>query len=414
MNKFGKIEIGQWISNHLAKNFRIGDKAFNSYDENVTDYGYGRSKPTWAERIGKKYQWIALNRLASRLHDKLPRKHDGWDPKPVRTPLILQEERKLDPSIPTSVLPEMDRDACWWSSVKIDLNSTKHLPFAEWANLRDDLPAMEALLAPVANSGQRWRMLHRLQEWSEYNKRENNDSPYRSAWFHLRSYLVPIDQFGDISAAIGKRNYFQDWLPRGGSWLYCFLGEYPWATSCNTEPDNYMGAGSELRETDLTLIHSSNVINCEWEYDGTLERSIQFNVPAKPFFKGQQLKWNGGDGFCDKTGKTLFRDPHGTEGGIAALIADADILPKILKRLGYRLVWTLLGGKDILSERHDERTSTEVFSQFAYLSEDGEVVVEPRRFYLDNQKDIRPDPSFLRARPRLPVEVTVNSIRFNR
>jgi hypothetical protein len=413
MDKMGKIEIGQWLTKHLVDDFHIDSKAFDEYDKYVSNYGYGRGKPTWAERIGKKYQWIALNRLASRLHDKYPRKADGWKRKLVRQPLILQEERKLDPTIPTPVLPESDRANCWWSPVQVSLADTKHLSFADWTKLRDDLPSMEAMLTPVARSGQYWRSLHTMQSWSEYREREADDAPYRDTWFHLRSYLVPCHQFDQVMEGIGERNYFQGWLPEGGSWLHCFLGEYPWATSFNTEPDSYMGAGTALRDTDLTLIHTSNTINCEWQYDGTLDRSIQFLVPTKQFFKGRNLRWDSRDGFMDQSGKTIFRDPHGTEGGKAALMVDVDVLPHLLKKLGYRLVWTLLGGKNILAERYPDHTATEVYSQFASLSESGDVIVGRRRFYADHQDQIGPDPAFISHRPRPTVEFTVNSIRFN-
>lgn len=414
MENLNKIEIGQWLSKHLVDEFHVDSHAFDAYDERMSAYGYGRSKPAWAERIGKKYQWIALNRLASRLHDRYRREERrSWYPKPIRTPLILQEERKLDPSIPTAVLPDTAASDCWWQPARSNLSETKHLSFGEWAKRRDDLPEMCEMLRCIEHDGQRWRVLHSLREWSEYSERETDNSPYRSVWYHLRSYLVLNDEFADVIAAIGTRNYFQDWLPKGGDWLHCFLGEYPWATSFNTEPDSYMGAGTKLRNTELTLIHTANTINCEWQYDGSMERSIQYLVPAKAFFGRQQLKWNGGDGFHNKAGKTIFRDPHGTEGGKPALLADADELGRLLKKLGYRLVWTLLGGKDILSEPHDKHTPTEVFSQFAFLNESGELEVGPRRFYLEHMEDINPAPGYISRKPRPRLEVTVNSITFN-
>ena len=128
--------------------------------------------------------------------------------------------------------------------------------------------------------------------------------------------------------------------------------------------------------------------------------------------QGRSLRWDGRDGFINQNGKTVFRDPHGTEGGKSALMADADVLPQLLKKLGYRLVWTLLGGKNILAKRHSDYTPTEVYSQFACLSESGEVEVGTRRFYVDHQDHIGPSPPFIHTNSRPRVEVTVNSIRF--
>jgi hypothetical protein len=45
----------------------------NHYDANMLHtYGDGRARPGWAERIGKKYQWIALYRLAGIVADHVP------------------------------------------------------------------------------------------------------------------------------------------------------------------------------------------------------------------------------------------------------------------------------------------------------------------------------------------------------
>jgi len=43
----------------------------------MNKYGAGRSKPKWAERLGKKYYWIFLCRLAGQVADHVPR-HKLW------------------------------------------------------------------------------------------------------------------------------------------------------------------------------------------------------------------------------------------------------------------------------------------------------------------------------------------------
>jgi hypothetical protein len=414
MEKMGKKQIGRWLTQHLIQEFHIDDSAFDDYDKRITNrYGAGRDREVWAERIGKKYQWVALFRLASRLHDRFHTKRDSWHPKPVHQPLILQEERKIDPTLPSPNLPNRAKKDCWWIPAHMDLKSTKTMPFRDWMRLRDDLPTMESLLAPITNEGQAWRLLHTLMSWGEYDPNTQYRTPYRDSWLHLRSYLVPMAQFDDVAAAISSRSYFNRWLPEGGGWLHCFLGEYPWATPFNTEPDSYLGAESKLRDTDLTLIHTANRINGEWQYDGTLPRSIEYLVPSKSFFKTGGLRWNNEDGYIDLSGKTIFRDPHGTEGGKAGLIVDAAELPKLLTRLGFRLVWTLLGGKSVLGDYNYE-DPRESYSQFAHLAEDGTVVVGERRFFKERDgESTGPDPKYLRPTPKPRIEFSADTIRFN-
>ena len=77
-----KDTMGKWILKRVADGLAYEESGCERYDEYVLGkYGGGRGKETWAERIGKKYQWIALYQLASRLHDHVERKRDSWEPK---------------------------------------------------------------------------------------------------------------------------------------------------------------------------------------------------------------------------------------------------------------------------------------------------------------------------------------------
>ena len=67
-----KPAIGRWIAKRILDDFSYRGSKCSGYDSAVTqETGGGRGKPTWAERIGKKYQWIAMYQLASRLYDSV-------------------------------------------------------------------------------------------------------------------------------------------------------------------------------------------------------------------------------------------------------------------------------------------------------------------------------------------------------
>jgi len=55
----------RWIFKHVLEMGYAPDLEATEFDKYLLDeYGGGRSRPEWAERIGKKYQWIAMYRLA--------------------------------------------------------------------------------------------------------------------------------------------------------------------------------------------------------------------------------------------------------------------------------------------------------------------------------------------------------------
>jgi hypothetical protein len=175
-------------------------------------------------------------------------------------------------------------------------------------------------------------------------------------------------------------------MPKGANWLHVFVGEYPWATACNVETDDWLGFDSRVGDSALEFIPVSNEVLCEWEYDGTLPSSIPFKVPTRTFFEAGPLWWNGQDGFSTPEAKTVFRDPSASEGGPAALLADLDELLLRLKTLDRRIVWTLLGEKNILGDR-DHNVPRFTYSQTAWLNEDGTVGVGDRVVFDDYNKD---------------------------
>ena len=382
-----KPAIGRWIAKRILDDFGYRDSKCSGYDSAVThETGGGRGKPKWAERIGKKYQWVAMYQLASRLFDSLVREKDSWERTTGRLPLILDEERKLDPTISRPERPGRKPSECWWIGGNVDLASTKQLDYATWVNRRDDLPSMESLLAPKDNGGQRWLPLICYPEWSEYREGRPYGEPYRSTWMHLRSFLVPEAQFKKANKAISRRNFFGDWMPNNAKWLYAFVGEYPWASACNVETDDWLGFDTKARGSNLEFVPVFNEVVCEWEYDGTLPSSIYFHVPARAFFNAGPLWWDSVDGFATPDGKTVFRDPSASEGGPATLLAEVDELLLRLEKLGYRLVWTLLGEKWVLGDEA-RATPRVTYSQTAFLNKDGSIAVGDRVFFDDYNKD---------------------------
>ena len=386
-----KLSMGRWIANHAIEELGLHDERFNRYDGYMVNrFGGGRSKPAWAERIGKKYQWIAMYRLASRLHDNLNReKRSSFDPDLRRTPLILLEERKLDPTLSHSIVPGPDDTNCWWLRGKVDLPGTRNVDFATWVAKKDDLPSLESLLEPTPYEGQRWTILTAFPHWSEYRPNMEHTTPYRDTWMHLRGYLVPKSRLTTTLKALEGRNYFDGWLPEGGHWLHAFAGEYPWATACNTEPDWYLGANPKVRNSNLILIHASNQLLIEWQYDATLPSSVYLQVPTKKLFRDGDLWWNGTDGFALANGKTVFFDPQFRFGKPEALLADIDELLVRLDKIGYRLMWTLLGEKMVLGDTRSNMPRI-IFSQMAWLTDTGAVQVGERRFFEDYNQDQGP------------------------
>ncbi|MHA1289840.1 MAG: hypothetical protein ACTSPB_20870, partial [Candidatus Thorarchaeota archaeon] len=193
-----KKDMGKWILQTIVRDFGYKGSGCEYYDAYIlSKYGPGRSKPVWAERIGKKYQWVAMYQLASRLHDHVERKQDNWEPETIRTPLILLEERKLDPTLPPKV-SDSKRDAtAWWIGASVDFRSSEHLSDEEWVNREEDLPCLRTLLAIQKHENQYWRPLVFYLSWENRRDQTNWNEPFREVWIHIQSYLVPKEHLSN-------------------------------------------------------------------------------------------------------------------------------------------------------------------------------------------------------------------------
>lgn len=387
-----KQDMGKWILKRVASDFGYEGSGCERYDGYMLGrYGGGRGKPTWAERIGKKYQWVAMYQLASRLSDHVERKRDSWEPEPRRFPLILLEERKLDPTLPAVTLRERRNNKGWWVQASAEFQSGEGLSDEEWVTRNEDLPDLKRLLSIVERGGQRWRLLTAYPSWGSRDEKADSGNPYRHVWMHIEGYLIPKESITSVYNCLHRRNFFGQWMRQGATWLYGFAGEYPWATPYNSEPEEWYGRGGYGTPVPFSYLPCWNDLAVEWEYDSSLE-NFHMHVPARSFFSRDDLWWNSNDGYRLVDGRTVFRDPSVTEKGPGALIADADDLLERLDKLNLCLLWTVLGEKRILGGRHDTKTPRRTFSQVARIEKDGSLHVGERVFFENYDQDTGPLP----------------------
>ena len=372
--------MGEWILQRVVRDFVFEGSGCEEYDAYMLGkYGPGRSKPVWAERIGKKYQWIAMYQLVSRLHDHLERR-SWYDPSsgPVSSPLILREGRKMDPTLPPDVGGRKAKGVSWWSEASPDLDRGGVLSDEDWIASREGVPALEDLVGVVDRCGQDWRLLVSYPSW-EGPKREGS---YRQIWTQVQSYLVRAGDQEEMFECLRGRNFFGRWMPEGGSFLGCFPGEYPWGAPFGNVSGDWTARGQVGERTlPVPVCPSWNEMLGEWEYDSCMSESLPVLVPARPFFALGDLWWDGQGGYRGSEDRTVLRDPSVTEGGAGALIGDAEELGPRLGRLGMCLIWTLVGEKGVVGVDRSVETPVLVFSQVARLGPDGLVEFSERVFF---------------------------------
>ena len=364
-----KIDMGKWIAQRVALDFSFVGSGCEDYDRFILhEYGGGRAKPVWAERIAKKYAWIALYQLGSRLHDHVEARHKSWEQtNRTKTPLILPERRKLDPTIPETGPWVASRVDVWSVPIPNDLDTPRTSDFEIWVN--DHIaPTLKDLAQPTSRGDQRLRPIMAYLSWDGAERHSGTPDLYRETWAHLKSYIVPIGKLDIAYKNLLGRSLLGRSLPDAMHFLYGFAAEYPWGTvfDISDDEEDEISYGFP-RELPTPLIPAWSEIVCEWQYD--VSRSdVWIRVPSRRLLDGS-LRWNGKGGFAPPGGSAAFVDPSYRTDSPPSLLADTDLLNLRLKDNGLAMILTLCGEKRVLAPdyRAGAALPWSTFSQVGYL-----------------------------------------------
>jgi nucleoside phosphorylase len=353
-------EMGRWILQHVVSDLGYGGDVLAAYDGHMLyTHGGGRGRPKWAERIGKKYQLIALNRLAARLGDHVkPKAERSWEPKARGVPLVLARGRDIDPGLlATGGLPRREA-AVWWLPVGYDFAAVAGQTNAEWTTAAGDVPSSEALLRPIARAeGGEWQLLEGYPTWSASAREEGDDgfTPHRQVWTHIRGYLVKRKSADRVFKWMSRQHFMGRWMPEGAEFHEGYVGEYPWGILFTMYPDRWHGRGDD-KKAPARLAPVCNSVSASYEEDAYQKESINVHVPARVFFEGEgQLRWDGLSGYRDGNGHLRFLDPSAAEPGSPALLVDRSYLLDFLRRRDLAVVWAVLGEKIFISGQGSPR-----------------------------------------------------------
>ena len=330
----------KWI---LAEVERLGfDSCFDNYDGYMLhNLGGGRGRPPWAERVGKKYQWIALYRLIGLVADNVPLDPDQWEPEPPpELPPALQApgERNLDPTILVRRAATNPFATAWWNQMPLDFSPD--LSPEQWLD-RIDFPDTTDQIALTGPDGTRWLTLHAYLDWDDRLDHTDYNVARRKCWIHLRSYLVAREHSARLWRWLRNQDFHGRWMPESPHWLsYVFAGEYPWAAQALHNITT--GESYRADRVPVPMLPTVYDQSLEFELDSYHEETINMLVPAPWVFSGGKLLWDGAGAYHDADRTLQFVAPNLTEPGPQALLAERESFLKWLDDNGLAIVWTTL------------------------------------------------------------------------
>lgn len=310
---------------------------FDSYV--LGKFGPGRGKPAWIERIGKKYQWIALNRLIGIVTDHAPESPRSWDPPPAAIPgPAATGLRQIDPTV-VEFDPVTDRPRAWVPNYK--WAPTTGSTDAEWVAVDADLPTIA--VAEAERNGVPFVVLAGNYSWD--NATEDSKRT-RGIWINLNSHLVNTADLPTAVAELENRDLTGHETSRLPSSYDGYVGEFPFG--------HHHGSTIHVVEFETRECLSVPIRPAVWEILGEHEyapgdyETISLDAPSPAFFglAPGDLHWNGRNGWIDSNGRLIASVRHTVNAGQNELLMDQDWLEQWLSAQQKSIVWIENTGKD--------------------------------------------------------------------
>jgi len=198
------------------------------------------------ERIGKKYQWIALHELAGRMSDNLAflggyKKFDNGEFRGLADARKLGL-REIDPSLLVLRTQHEGWEQpknCWWTPFNPYLKKRDPLERLQWLEDDSSIVNGEAMIElNEPKSGRKWLALDTFGNWKQRGVFNNRETIQQDIWYRLRCVIVKkqdLNQFiFDIKdKSLTNPDTFRQFELHGE----IFLGEYPWHPSLDDLED---------------------------------------------------------------------------------------------------------------------------------------------------------------------------------
>lgn len=319
---------------------------FARYDHDMlARFGGGRGRPGWAERIGKKYQRIALNRLLGHVTDAeaaitAPR----VGPHHPRG-LTAEGQRDLDPSLLVQ-RPLASDTAGWWSPPSPDFDAVAHLDDAAWVAL-DDFPSPKAdVLLPrpdPAAPDRTWLLLSGHFSFADPAPGDRS-GPRRDMWVRVEAFLLPRRYARAAWATLQRADFWGQWMPT--STAHGFVGAYPTAADFDVSED---AAWPPDERMPFPLEPACTTLDSHFEGDAWQEEVIHVHLPSRTLVAWSGARWDGRASFLAPDGAPVFKDPALEAPGPGCLLADAARLRALLREHDHVLIWSYVAERRVSS-----------------------------------------------------------------
>lgn len=315
------------------------------YDANVFK-GFDGRHSSWErhgnkiERIGKKYEWIALYRIAAILDDN----HYGEEfDRSWKTP-ILYHLRRFDPTIMMN--PDIRDYTTSLPPYRVPEYEMTSGTEREWMMAWKKMPPISQYI-DYKNGDDNWICLHAYYTVSSLSDDETVYPIERELWSFIQAFFVDKKNCKELCELIDKEGLSGRDSSENREVSYSYYREYYWADSYKTQIESQNYTEYEYyagRRYTMFKVQPSYLLYDISEYaDASISSSREMILPSPYLFNGMNLRFSVTDGvWLAGDGSVACYDSYWVHGGHAGLFIRKDLLLQYLKENEKCLVWPVL------------------------------------------------------------------------
>jgi hypothetical protein len=373
----------QLISNYATKKIfdeysYTKDKFENVEKELSKNKSYSRYENK-TERIGKKYQWLAMYDTLARLSDNFPLKDDRYFGEKKTKDYLGTFQlyiRSIDPTILIKSTKK-DRDSnneFWWNpKVNIDWNENNEL----WVSKYDDFPDIKDFIELKDDNQKEWIALNSLPEWVEPIEKgiDRWDIVHKNIWSSLKSYLIPKEDLEYFKSWAEKQNFWGNWMPDAKENTSMYFKEYYWSKAYEHFQDYYYGCKTDWDQMDEHGYGKKIALTTEnyfWEKNNDYSKNDTINIlcPSKIIFDGLSMQYSDSIGiYTDINSETICFEPSVSNKTFQCLLINKAKLIHFLEKNDLTIVWINIAEKRPNTGHNHDFLGTMEISQYYYFED---------------------------------------------
>lgn len=300
------------------------------------------------ERVGKKYQYIALAEATARMTDNLAMcsmedkgKLRAFEPGPRGRDM----KRDLDPSLLVRRTLETGWAAAlvtWWNPSAPRLPSGDIDLLLAWVHVESDLCNDVGQIEVVSPDGERWLTVYCFRRWTVPGQGRRN---HADAWSRISCLVTALGNGPQLAKELlGRQRGDASQLWESGD-LGPFLGEHGWRDNRRIKLEQNISAG--IKTPYAGIVES---LNAEGNgNDNSVDDGFSLYLPSSGVIKVMDLHLRSGKApeYVDAGGTLRWQDPSLNARGTGAGIVSRDYFLNRLASAGLEPVWVLAGEKNV-------------------------------------------------------------------